>query len=634
MNLRSKFLSLNLDKKLTIVILVSALVFISVGTGITYGVKLSASRDSIQKKVSSLQATMCGAVQFSLWTYDIKQLEAQMNTFLLDPDIIGIEVVDSGLNHNAPTFFRKKNFLLYHDIASSKFSLEHEGKTIGTLKVYYTFDLANQNMGKFLFDVLVLQTGIILTIIGMLLLLIKILITSRISTIGNYLKLHPVATESLEPLKAPIIENAISADELDMLTDLINNMYRQSLNHQEQLYKLKLEAERASELKTYFLASMSHELRTPLNSILGTIEMLQDQIPESEKREYLEIQAKAGDHLANLINDILDLSKIEANALHLKPENIDFHEVLSSSIKMLETQAAKNKNTLELLIDESVPRTLVIDPSRLTQIVLNLIGNSCKFTKNGYIRLKVSRFHDSIRMVFSDTGIGIPAEQISQLFFPFKQLPNDFGIRNNGSGIGLAICHGLAEVMKGSLTVESQVGQGSDFIFTFPLQTVQQVLPVKTKAPVIVNTMPKNLMNRPFRILMAEDTFENIIIFKAFLKNQVCHIDTELDGLEAVKAFQKNSYDLVFMDLRMPRMNGFDAALNIRKWEKENRKNRTPIIAITAYSSANELNQCLAVGCDSFITKPFKRDDLLDLLRQYGNGVYSQTQPGMAEAGV
>jgi signal transduction histidine kinase/HPt (histidine-containing phosphotransfer) domain-containing protein len=377
-------------------------------------------------------------------------------------------------------------------------------------------------------------------------------------------------------------------------------------------------AESANRSKSDFLASMSHEIRTPMNAIMGIADLLAKTPLSPEQDKYVQIFRRAGDNLLNLINDILDLSKVEASQLELERTGFSLNDLLEKVTEMLAVRAHEKGLALVCEIAPNVPTTLFGDPTRLRQVILNLIGNAIKFTESGEVSLRVTRDGDSsiptaLRFTISDTGVGIASEKLGRVFERFTQADSSTTRRFGGSGLGLTISKRLVELMGGSIWVESTVEKGSVFSFAVPFEIWAEAL-VRVAAP--GDTGPEPPLPA-LCILLAEDSPDNCTITVAYLEDTPYRVEIAETGAIACKMFAAGHYDLVLMDRQMPVMDGLTATRTMRAWEQANDRPPTPIIALTASALKGDREQCLAAGCTAFLTKPIKQDVLLRAIKEH-----------------
>jgi PAS domain S-box-containing protein len=409
-----------------------------------------------------------------------------------------------------------------------------------------------------------------------------------------------------------ISENQRATHELELHRNHLEEQVRQRT---EQLELARLGAEASSRSKSAFLANMSHEIRTPLNAVLGMVHLLRRDAPTLEQIDRLDKIDSASQHLLAVINDILDISKIEAGKLVLDETTVDIKSILTRLVSVLGERA--REKGLELCIEsDEFKHSLIGDPTRISQCLINFVGNAIKFTEKGSITVRAKRVRESdekveVRFEVEDTGIGIPEESIGRLFKNFEQADSSTSRKFGGTGLGLAITHRLAELMGGTVGVSSQVGKGSCFWLTAQLKPNDEAMESlrSTIAGLTPAAVHSTLAGR--HVLIVEDEFINQEIAREFLSELGITADMAGNGVQAIELIQRQPYDLVLMDMQMPEMDGLEATKRIRAMPEFM---LLPIVAMTANAFAEDRERCMAAGMNDFLTKPVEPDELKSLL--------------------
>lgn len=482
-------------------------------------------------------------------------------------------------------------------VVSTVYSLQNsQGKLIGRLLFERNFDVYFENTIQILY-----------VIIAVFLL---------------YLAISVYYTRKLVYRPLFLVRKALQKGSVSAITELkkssgefsyIGNLFEENNNQKIALIKAKIKAEEGDLLKASFLANLSHEIRTPMNAINGFTELiLNTELDEKERIEYLNVIQKNGKNLVSIIDDLIEMSKIDANQISPNFTEINLESCIDELYKTIKVTIPQNKPLKFKLIKSSVPAAynIVTDEIKLKQVIINLLTNAIKYTDEGLVRFKyeIDELQNLIHFSIQDTGSGIEEGQHQHVFDRFKRVENDKSIMVGGLGLGLSISKAYIEILGGSISLESKIGEGSSFYFSIPLKYAKA-------EPIVVKPIrEKELVKSENKvILIAEDDNINFLLFQKMMKDKAYQIIRAVNGQEAVDICINNSaIDLVLMDIKMPVMNGFEAIERIRPIRPQ-----LPIIAQTAYSSSEDKVKIKKAGFDDYITKPLNRERLFELMDKY-----------------
>lgn len=408
---------------------------------------------------------------------------------------------------------------------------------------------------------------------------------------------------------------------------IINTIHKQN----QLIYQLNISEKKvrvAAQAKENFLANMSHEIRTPMNAMLGFTNLLQRKELDKESKEYVQTIQNSGEKLLTIINDILDLSKIEAGMMRIEATDFSMRSLVHSIETMFKAKAAEKQLQLSIFVDESLPDNLEGDATRLTQILVNLIANALKFTNKGSIVINITNEGNSNNEIktgisVSDTGIGIDKKNLKTIFDRFQQGEDSVTRKYGGTGLGLAIVHDLVTIQNGQINVESEPGKGTTFHLVIPYKIAAEQFNILPAVPGKIITATDFTK---ISVLVVEDNEINQSLIKHLFSTWQLKFDLANNGREAIEMLQTKTYDLIIMDIQMPEMDGYTATQEIRNTLKLN----IPIIAMTAHALAGEREKCLSYGMNEYISKPIREEQLQQLIIQFTHvqkAVISQETP-------
>lgn len=600
--------------------------------------------DDLHTRLTLLQETYVPGISTDIWLTNEELLHGELDALARFPDIAYVEaVLDDGRKFSSGAMVYENRIIRQVQLT---YTYKDRSVFIGELYIVASLENMYEKLARdalvvvgtsvlYTFLVAMFVFGLFYLFIGRYLAALAVEARSfgpdRLGRPFSLPRVHHPEPDELDQVVASLNEMRVDLQQNFLQQSRVNAQLQEEIRERRKVEKELIDSRDAAEsgarAKSEFLANMSHEIRTPLNGIFGMLELAKMTSLDDEQKEYVETALSSGKRLMNVLNDVLDFSRMEADKMPLADEPFVPEDLLGSVMTMFSLQAAGKGIVLRHEVAADVPGIVSGDDGRIRQILFNLVGNALKFTETGTVEVTLScRKDDStgqdffLKVDVRDTGIGIPKEQLERIFEPFSQVEGSYRRKYQGTGLGLGIVKRLVELMRGSISIQSEEGRGTEITCEVLVREVsgEEVFADASRGRECDDACGDSAGS--LRILVAEDDRLNQFALRQLLHKEGHLVRCVSTGREAVRAVGENRYDLVLMDIQMPEMDGLEATRRIRAGEGGSDAAEIPILATTAYALHGDRERFMNAGMDGYISKPVDRSELLKAVQEWGTG--------------
>lgn len=599
-------------------------IFITVTSGVQLWLDIDYERHHLgqilQNKANLAASVQATAASLPLWNYDSAQLQQLINSLFADNDVYYVYITDSFgdvvAQMKTTSVVNEESGFLSVDRDINYETASSVNKKIGKIHIEFSKDSFQKHFAEVVENGLKRFIIVLLVMTIITYIIIRKFIARPTERLGDCM--IRLAKGDLE-VEIPEIHRQDEIGSMAKSVEVFKQNAQQKRLMEEKLRESNTRIKAALQARTEFLANMSHEIRTPMNGILGMTDLLGLTKLDEAQMSYVEKTKRCAESLLYILNDILDMTKIDAGEVNIEHVDFDLRKLVGDAIAIHEYHAESKNLELKAFINIDHDIKANGDPTRIKQVLTNLLNNAIKFTTKGFVHLSIELSDNKQEVIFSitDSGIGIPRDKLNNIFDRFIQADMSTTRKYGGTGLGLAISSKLVNLMGGHLSVESVENSGSVFTFSIPLEIAVYKLPQQVEKRSNSQLLEEMRFATGKSVLIVDDDIVNKEVVAALAEKLNCTTKVASNGLEALNQYKGDEFDLVIMDMQMPEMDGLDATREIRSYESSNQLKHTPIIGLTANAMKKHEEQCIEAGMDDYVTKPIDLDKLHSVITRW-----------------